>query len=335
MLQDTLQGMPRGARGLSQSPPPPRATQVEYQPAMTSRHGVSPPHDVIARGLPRPMALRETSPGLGARAERRRRKRRKSSRGRRRGKRRGKQRTRGRGGGEGGEEGEREKRRKKRRKGRSRRALSEPSAAGSRSPVGYRIQLQPRSGFAPADGPERGSRAWRTQSEPPGAPRGAEPTLIRSLINRTPTHLAPALRTRLFLSTAASILLHRTGTHPGATLGTPSPTGNPVRPRAPLCPPTQTLSPRSSNGWSCREGSSERGNREGGGRVTPATRTLSPGRRGQRGTRSRALCHQAWRQPEHPTGARSHSHAPRSDTVTASLISLPQLEQEGAPSHRP
>lgn len=133
MLQDILQGMPRGVRGLSQSPPQPPATQVEYQPAVTSRHGVSPPHDVTTRGLPRPMAQHETSPGLGAGAERRRRGR-KSSRRRRRGKRRGKERTRGRGGGE-GEEGETEKRRKKRKKSRSRRAFSEPSAAGSRSPV--------------------------------------------------------------------------------------------------------------------------------------------------------------------------------------------------------
>lgn len=76
---------------------------------------------------------------------------------------------------------------------------------------GDRIQLRPRSGFALADGPERGSRAWRTQAEPPEA----QPVLTHSHFNPIPTHLAPALRMRLFLSTAASILIHRTGPPPG------------------------------------------------------------------------------------------------------------------------
>lgn len=206
----------------------------------------------------------------------------------------------GQGEGEGGEgeEGKREKRRK---------AFSKPSAAGSHLSGGTGSSCGPAVALLWLTAQRGGAEHGGHRLSPPWLP--AEPVLTRSHFN--PTHLAPALRTRLFLSTAASILLHRQGHTPGTTLGTPSPAGNPLRSRAPLCLPTRALSPsssRGSNSWSCREGSSERGNWEGGGRVTSVTRALSPGRRGQRGTGSRALW-QAWPRPEHPTGGRSHSHA--------------------------
>lgn len=165
---------------------------------------------------------------------------------------------------------------------------------------GDRIHLRPRSGFALADGPERGSRAWGTQAEPPRRSLGCR---------ACPDPLPLQSHCHSLGSSAqdAALPQHRrqhppppppTGTHPGDNPGQPSPTGNPLRSWAPLRPLTRALSPSPSRG---SNSSSERGNWEGGGRVTSATRALSPGRRGQRGTGSRALC-QAWPQPEHPRG---------------------------------
>lgn len=64
-------GCRRRGHGDCRSPPPSagggRHAQVEYQPGVTSRRGISPPHDATARGLRRPMARPEAPPGLGGR----------------------------------------------------------------------------------------------------------------------------------------------------------------------------------------------------------------------------------------------------------------------------
>lgn len=150
------------------------------------------------------------------------------------------------------------------------------------------------------------------------APQGSKG--VQSPAQPTPTHLAPELRTQLFLSTAASIL-PETGGPPRcpATPGTPSATGTPARSQPPLAPPHPTRDlpppppPRGSHCSSCREGASERGNREGGGwpgdisPVRPVTVTRQEGTAWDSSKVPPGLASPG--EPRlHATGARTRSH---------------------------
>lgn len=156
----------------------------------------------------------------------------------------------------------------------------------------------------------------------------------------TPTHLAPALRTQLFLSTAASIL-PETGGPPRcpATPGTPSATATPARSQPPLAPPPRPgtfvllLLGAPTARAAERARVKEETGREGGGRVTsaPCAPSLSPGRKGQRGTAARY--HQAWHHPASPACTpRARGHAAMDGIpvrVTASHVSVPRPDRRG------
>lgn len=179
--------------------------------------------------------------------------------------------------------------------------LLQQRAQGCRKPLsrgvgGARPSRSPPQGFGVIGDPGRGTPRPNTPRV-----RGAQ-----SPARPAPTHLAPALRTWLFLSTVASILRGRGGEHPRAPPHTaPSaPRGPPPGPSQPLHPQTRDLPPpRGSHGSSCWEGASERGNREGGGRVTSApSPSPPPGRKGQRGAEPSA-------RPGTPQGPRQHPPA--------------------------
>lgn len=113
-------------------------------------------------------------------------------------------------------------------------------------PAGDRLSV-PRGGQAerPGVGTGRASHGGGDRQSAPGARRGAEPSPTRPNC----THLAPALRTRLFLSTAASILPGTGGTTlvPPLYSAPPAPRGPPPRPGHPLCFPNPEPSSFSSS----------------------------------------------------------------------------------------